>query len=51
MNACLHKVSFEIVIHEIKVEEIFKNIKKKEMRTIIKINKDIYSEMMIKKIE
>jgi len=39
------------VIHEIKVEEMFKNIEKKEMRMLIKINKDIHSEMMIKKIE
>ncbi len=51
LNACLHEVSFEIVIHEIKVEEMFKNIKKKEMRTLIKINKNIHSEMMIEKIE
>ncbi len=28
-----------------------KNIKKKEIRTLIKINKDIHSEMMIEKIE
>ncbi len=39
------------MIHEIKVEEMFKNIEKKEMRILIKINKDIHSEMMIKKIE
>jgi len=51
LNACLHKISFEVVIHEIKVEEMFKNIEKKEMRILIKINKDIHSEMMIKKIE
>ncbi len=51
LNACLHEVSFEVVIHEIRIEEMFKNIKKKEMRTLIKINKDIHSEMMIEKIE
>jgi len=39
------------MIHEIKVKEMFKNIKKKEIKTLIKINKDIHSEMMIKKIE
>ncbi len=50
-NACLHKIRFEVVIYKIKVEEMFKNIKKKEMRTLIKINKDIYSEIKIKKIE
>ncbi len=51
LNACLRKISFEIVIHEIKVEEMSKNIEKKEMRMLIKINKDIHSEMMIEKIE
>ncbi len=50
-NACLYKVSFEVVIHKIRIKEMFKNIKKKETRTFIKINKDIHSEMMIKKIE
>jgi len=39
------------VIHEIKVKEMFKNIKKKEMRMLIKINKDIHSEIMIEKIK
>jgi len=51
LNACLHEVNFEVVIHEIKVEEMFKNIKKKEMKVLIKINKNIHSKMMIKKIE
>ncbi len=51
LNICLHEVSFEVVIHEIKIEEMFKNIEKKEMKALIKINKNIYSEMMIKKIE
>ncbi len=51
MNAYLHEVSFEVVIHEIKVEEMSKNIEKKEVRMLIKINKDIYSEMIIKKIK
>ncbi len=51
LNACLHEVSFEVVIHEIKIEEMSKNIEKKETRMLIKINKDIYSEMMIEKIE
>ncbi len=51
LNACLHKISFEVVIHKIKIKEMFKNIKKKEMRMLIKINKDIHSEMKIKKIK
>ncbi len=51
LNICLCKISFEVVIHEIKVKEMFKNIEKKEMRMLIKINKDIHSEMIIEKIE
>ncbi len=51
LNICLCEVSFEVVIHKIKVKEMSKNIKKKEVRMLIKINKDIHSEMMIKKIE
>ncbi len=51
LNAYLHEVSFEVVIHEIRIEETSKNIEKKEMRMLIKINKDIHSEMMIEKIE
>jgi len=39
------------VIHEIKVEEMFKDIEKKRMKALIKINKDIHSKMMIKKVE
>ena len=51
LNVYLCEVSFEVVIHEIRIEEMSKNIKKKEARTLIKINKDIHSEMMIEKIE
>ncbi len=51
LNICLREVSFEVVIHEIKIEEMFKNIEKKEMRALIKINKDIHSKIIIKKIE
>ncbi len=50
-NASLHEVSFKIVIHEIKVEEMSKDIKKKRMKVLIKINKDIHSKIMIKKVE
>jgi len=39
------------VIHEIKVEEMFKDIKKMKMKALVKINKDIYLKMMIKKVE
>ncbi len=51
LNICLHKISFEVVIHEIRIEEMSKNIEKKEMKTLIKINKDIHSKMMIEKIK
>jgi len=47
----LHEVSFKIVIHEIKVEKMFKDIEKKRMKALIKINKDIHSKMMIEKVE
>jgi len=39
------------MIHEIKIKEMFKNIEKKEMKILIKINKNIHSEMMIEKIK
>jgi len=47
----LYEVSFEIVIHEIKVEEMFKDIEKKRVKALIKINKDIHLKMMIEKVE
>ncbi len=50
-NASLRKVSFKIVIHEIKVEEMSKDIEKKRAKALIKINKDIHSKMMIEKVE
>jgi len=51
LNACLHKISFEVMIHKIKVKEMSKNIEKKKMKVLIKINKDIHSEIKIKMIE
>jgi len=39
------------VIHEIKVEEMFKDIKKKRTKALIKINKNIHSKMMIEKVK
>jgi len=39
------------VIHEIKIEEMFKDIKKKRAKTLIKINKNIHLKMMIEKVE
>ncbi len=51
LNISLYEVSFEIVIHEIKIEEMSKDIKKKRAKTLIKINKDIHSKIMIEKVE
>ncbi len=51
LNINLCKVSFKIVIHEIKIEEMFKDIKKKKIKAFIKINKDIYLKMMIEKVK
>ncbi len=51
LNASLCKVSFKIVIHEIKVEEMSKDIEKKKTKVLIKINKDIHSKMMIEKVK
>jgi len=39
------------MIHEIEVEEMFKDIKKKRVKALIKINKNIHLKMMIKKVE
>ncbi len=51
LNASLHEVSFKIVIHEIRIEEMSKDIKKKRAKALIKINKDIHSKMMIEKVK
>jgi len=51
LNTSLHEVSFKVIVHEIKVEEMSKDIEKKKAKTLIKINKDIYSKIMIEKIE
>jgi len=39
------------VIHEIKIEEMSKNIEKKRTKALIKINKDIHLKMMIEKVK
>jgi len=51
LNVSLRKVSFKIVIHEIRIEEMFKNIEKKRTKALIKINKNIHLKMMIKKVK
>ncbi len=51
LNASLREVSFKIVIHEIKIEEMSKDIEKKRAKALIKINKDIHLKIMIEKVE
>ncbi len=51
LNTSLHEVSFKIVIHEIKIEEMSKDIKKKRAKALIKINKNIHLKMMIEKVK
>ena len=51
LNISLYEVSFKIVIHEIRIEEMFKDIEKKRMKALIKINKDIHLKMMIEKVK
>jgi len=52
LNASLRKASYNIVIYEIKIKKMFKDIKKKKKtKTLIKVNKNIYSKITIKKIE
>ena len=46
----LLKTNYNIIIYQSRVEEISKNIKKKQ-KIFIKINKNIYLKITIKKIE
>jgi len=50
-NASLRKVSYNIIIHKIRIKKIFKNIEKNDAKTLIKINNYIYSKVIIDKIE
>jgi len=51
LNASLREANYDVVVHEIRVEEMLKDVKKKRAKTLIKVNKDIYSKIIIKKIE
>jgi len=53
LNASLREASYNVVIYEIKIKRIFKNIKKKKKKakTLIKVNKNIYLKITIKKIK
>lgn len=41
----MRKVNYNIIIYNIRVKEIFKNIKKKEAKILIKVNKNIYKNL------
>ena len=52
LNASLCEVDFKIMIHEIRIKEMSKDIKKKKRaKVLIKINKDIHLKMMIEKVK
>jgi len=46
LNTSLRKVNYNIIIYNIRVKDIFKNIKKKEAKILIKVNKNIYSNLI-----
>jgi len=50
-NASLREANYIVVIYEIRIKEILKNIKKKRAKTFIKINKSIYLKVTIEKDE
>jgi len=47
----LRESNCSVIIYKIRVKEIFKNIEKKEAKILIKINKNIYSKIIIEKVE
>jgi len=51
LNASLREASYNVVMHKIKVKKIFKEIEKKRAKTLIRVNKNIYLKITIKKIE
>lgn len=50
-NASLRKVNYNIIVYKSRVKKIFENIVKKRVTIFIKINKNIYLKIVIKKIE
>jgi len=51
LNANSREASYNVVVYEIKIKKIFKNIKKKKTKTLIRVNKNIYLKITIEKIE
>lgn len=50
-NANLREVSYRIIVYKIRIENMFKNIKKDRTTIFVKTNNCIYSEVIIDKIE
>ncbi len=50
-NASLRSVSYIIIEYKVRVKKISKNIEKKEIKIFIRVNKSIYSEIKIEKID
>jgi len=46
----LRNVSYIIIEYKVRVKKISKNIEKKEIKIFIRVNKNIYSEIKIEKI-
>jgi len=51
LNTNLRKVNYNVIVHEIRIKRMLKNIKKNDAKTLIKINNYIYSRVTIEKIE
>ena len=47
----MREVNYNIIVHNIRVKEMLKNSKKKKVKALIKVNKSIYLQVTIKKIE
>ena len=47
----MREVNYNIIVHNIRVKEMLKNLKKKKAKAFIKVNKSIYLQVTIKKIE
>ena len=50
-NASLRSVRYIIIEYKVRVKKISKNIEKKEIKIFIRVNKSIYSEIKIEKID
>jgi len=50
-NANLCEASYNVIIYEIRVKKMFKDIKKDNAKTLIKINNYIYLKIIINKIK